>query len=445
MIKEAFLEKEKYSMKISFISHSAALGGAERGLLDIIDAVREKGVFVHVVIPKSGPLEEELLKRGVVFEVSDLFWWANVEKDNIKDAQNLIYRNALELVLKLKNVNPDIVFTSTSVISEGAIAAKILSVPHVWNVSEFGTEEHGIRYMLDEKERMEFVDKYSDKIFFVSDALKKYYEKRLDRKKMTVIPNMVKIKKSAIRQEIFFHLGDALKLALVGNVTKGKGQKDAILAVCDLLKKDKKVELVMAGTIGSREYYDELQKIIQENELEDYIKYVGCLESAAELIDQADVALVCSTQEGFGRVAVEGMLSRKPVILSNSGALPELVVEKENGFLYTPGDFNELAEKIEYFIGNRNEIERMGQNGYDFAKTKFNEEEYSKKIIKEFMELKKERVELVLSNEAIKEIVQNIDETKKEISEMREEMELMKTSKFWKLRNSYMKIKNIFK
>ncbi len=444
-------QKNKCNITVSFVSHSAELGGAERALLDIIDAVASEGVFVHVVIPGHGPIEHEFSKRNVFYEIVELPWWANIGDCSVQEIQKSIKESALMLALKLAIVNPDLIFTSTSVISAGAIAAKMLDIPHIWNISEFGVADHGVKYMLNEMDRMKFIDSHSDKVFFVSDALRKYYADKITENKIAVVPNLVRIFEETER-ELFFHLDGALKISIVGNVIMGKGQKDAVLALRELLERGNDVELIMAGTIGNQSYFDELQNIIEKGQIQDNITFVGCIENATTLIAQSDLVLVCSTNEGFGRVTAEGMLLKKPVIAANSGASVELVFDNENGFLYSPGDYIELADKIEYFIKHNEEIEKMGESGYALAKKIFNNVEYSKKIIKEFMDLKKEKGNADISKEMIEETINSIEKQKNEIMEkqdrievLQRELETMKTSKFWKLRNSYICFKNLFK
>ena len=53
----------------------------------------------------------------------------------------------------------------------------------------------------------------------------------------------------------------------------------------------------------------------------------------------ADVILVCSQWEAFGRITVEAMLTGKAVIASANGGTTELIKDGENGLLYTYGNY----------------------------------------------------------------------------------------------------------
>lgn len=79
----------------------------------------------------------------------------------------------------------------------------------------------------------------------------------------------------------------------------------------------------------------------------DYIKIVSYTQQVVSYYALADVVLVCSTFETFGRVAVEAQKCGLPLILSDVGANPERIEDGVNGLLYQKGNIAELAEKIE--------------------------------------------------------------------------------------------------
>jgi len=84
-----------------------------------------------------------------------------------------------------------------------------------------------------------------------------------------------------------------------------------------------------------------------------------------------DIELVCSKSEAFGRVTIEAMMSMNPVIASDTGANPELVIENFNGLLYRQGNHHDLAGKIEILIHKRELIQQYGKNAYTYAKSKY--------------------------------------------------------------------------
>jgi glycosyltransferase involved in cell wall biosynthesis len=93
--------------------------------------------------------------------------------------------------------------------------------------------------------------------------------------------------------------------------------------------------------------------------------------------DCIDILLVPTIDpESFGLVAVEGMLSKKPVIASNNGGLKEIVVHNTTGLLFEPNDSFELKKAIETLIFNQGLIDLYGKQGEKRAKLEFSLEKY---------------------------------------------------------------------
>lgn len=451
MKSDYIVNKDKFT--ISIISHSAIKGGAERAMLEMIDVLLKNDVFVHVVLPESGPLEQELKDRNIIYDKVEMQWWVKTDTDSTQSVEEKIKNDAVTLASIISKVNPDIIYTITSVISEGAVAAKILGIPHIWNISEFGRKEHGIEYLLEEKERMDFINQYSDKIFFVSEAIKNYYTDKIDiSDKSYVFAPITNINIGKDENDYRkYYQEDVFKVSIVGNLVEGKGHLDAVMAIGELVKQNIEVQLVMAGNIGDEEYYEKIKKVIKDNKIEKNINFIGCIDGINSLMKQSDIVLVCSVFEGFGRVAVEAMLNKKPVVGADSGATPELIDDERSGFLYKSGNFKELAEKINFFINNPDKIKEFGGNGYNFVKEKFDKEIYEKRLLDEFHSLngKKTVASKDILNNLFDAIIYNnekIQNLKEEINQREKHLSNIVNSLRWKIPNYfYKKYKNISK
>ncbi len=82
----------------------------------------------------------------------------------------------------------------------------------------------------------------------------------------------------------------------------------------------------------------------------------------AELYNMADMTIVPSAAENFPSVVLESMACATPVIGSRVGGIPDMIVHKENGWLFNPGDVLSLKEGIEYFFTNDDFRVAAGQN-----------------------------------------------------------------------------------
>jgi glycosyltransferase involved in cell wall biosynthesis len=80
----------------------------------------------------------------------------------------------------------------------------------------------------------------------------------------------------------------------------------------------------------------------------------------------------CSTApEPFGRVIVEGMMARKPVIAAKAGGALEIVSNEENGLLVGPGDPEALAGAVERLSSDAHFAGRLAKTGYESAYRRF--------------------------------------------------------------------------
>ena len=97
--------------------------------------------------------------------------------------------------------------------------------------------------------------------------------------------------------------------------------------------------------------------------------YVAEAEKAAHF-NLGDVFFFPSAMEGFGLTVAEAMSSRLPVVASNRGSIPELVVEGEGGFVCDPSRPEAFVERLALILGdeglgrklggaNRERVERM--------------------------------------------------------------------------------------
>ena len=372
------MKMKKKNLKILFVSHSSEIGGAEKSLLELLKGLLNKGIDCHVVVPASGLLSEELGGLSVPNYIVYLPWCADGEKKYDKERVAEIEKSSLELMGLARKIKPDIIYSNSSVIFQGAIVSKMLGIKHVWHIREFGELDYDIDYYLPIEKRAEFVFENSEKIIFISKALADYYHKYISDKKSEVVYNNVKIPE--FNQNYENKNNDKLKLLIVGNVHPAKGQLDAIHAI-KLLKERGYADIVLK-IVGRRnqEYYGKIADFIDKNFLHDQVSFFDFIPNPAKFFKESDVVLMCSKSEGFGRVTVEAMLFGKPVIGVHAGGTKEIIRDNENGLFYESGNPANLAEKIMFFYDNRKKIAEYGMNGKTYCENTFSEKKYVGRI-----------------------------------------------------------------
>ena len=95
-----------------------------------------------------------------------------------------------------------------------------------------------------------------------------------------------------------------------------------------------------------------------------------------EYLSEIDIYALISGLDMSPLTLLEAQLMKKPVIATNVGGIPELIIDGKTGFLVEKGNSEELIEKIEKILNDPKKIEEMGVEG-----RKFVEENFSWKII----------------------------------------------------------------
>jgi len=101
--------------------------------------------------------------------------------------------------------------------------------------------------------------------------------------------------------------------------------------------------------------------------IEENIKFLGWRDDVAEVMSVFDIFVLPSLNEGMGRVLVEAMALGKPIVASDVGGIPDLVVNGENGFLVPVGNVGSLADGINRLIQSSGMRKKMGRCGKKIA------------------------------------------------------------------------------
>ena len=120
---------------------------------------------------------------------------------------------------------------------------------------------------------------------------------------------------------------------------------------------------------------DLLQKI-ETKHLGDYIYLLGYRTDSEVFLNDCDIFVHPCYVEGFGIAVAEAMMAAKPIIVANSGALPELIDDGKSGLSVDPFDANTWAEAILKLMEDKNMADKFGKNAKEKAQNEFSIEKY---------------------------------------------------------------------
>jgi glycosyltransferase involved in cell wall biosynthesis len=123
-----------------------------------------------------------------------------------------------------------------------------------------------------------------------------------------------------------------------------------------------------------------LRAYVRELGLSDAVRFLGFVSPVQEAIERAAITVVPSLGEGFGMVALEAMERARPVIASDVGGLPEIVLHGETGIVVPAGDAEALAEAIVSLASDLERAAAMGLAGRARALESFRREQCTDRV-----------------------------------------------------------------
>ncbi|MFY0694272.1 MAG: glycosyltransferase family 4 protein [Lentibacter algarum] len=165
---------------------------------------------------------------------------------------------------------------------------------------------------------------------------------------------------------------EPLLIGCYGRIRPMKGTWEFVEAMCRILPEHPNWSAVVIGRVLPRDnaYFDGLVALVKGAGLADRIRFISevPLQDMPAAYRKLSIYVAPSHLEGFGLTVAEALATGIPTIATRGvGAFDELIEEQKNGFLYSPGDVNELEEKVRVLMDNTGLRKEMGQSARSSA------------------------------------------------------------------------------
>jgi len=210
---------------------------------------------------------------------------------------------------------------------------------------------------------------HSDGVTAVSEYLRKETQSSCDiTAEIEVIPNFIDTRRFRPLQKDHFKRalcpnGEKL-LVHVSNFRPVKRAPEVVEIFQRLVEQGEAVKLLLVGDGPDR---GPAEHKARELNVVDDIRFLGKQEPIEEILSIADVFLMPSGSETFGLAALEAMACGVPVVASNIGGLPELVLDGETGFLCELGDLDAFTARVGQLMRDEDLRRRMSAASRDRA------------------------------------------------------------------------------
>ena len=362
--------------KILYLSSSVNLWGARRSLLDILTRLDKKTFSPIVVCSSEGHLTEKLDEIKIPYRIIKMRLW---RKGKYFPWIPYIVMCLAKLI---KEERISIVHSNShSDAPYGILACRFRKIPVISHIRDIIQPDKIGKYLL----------KHANRIITVSNAAADAFKDIKNKsEKLVVINNSIDLdsfKPSGdVRGELCIPMDDMV-IGIVGQISKLKGHDVFLRAASIILKKNKNVKFLITGEVRRERDQGLCEALINKLNLRENVIFAGFRNDIANVMSAIDILAFPTLKESFGRSAIEAMAQRKPVVASNIGGVPEIVVDGKTGILVSPGDAEELANGLLALINDKKKREDMGNEAFKVVREKFDIRDMINKIENVYKEL----------------------------------------------------------
>ena len=341
---------------ILFVSnHGAIVGGGELSLMDLLRGLDRDRWAPILVVPEDG--EVAVLARGLELPVH-VIPLPTLRRPNLAGARGVTALAGLARATGAVLIHAN----GSRAMAYAGPAGRLASCPTFWHV------------------RIADSDGLLDRALCAMATLVVATSRGVARRfswapaKLRVVPNGIDLARFAPRApsatlRAALQLPPSAPIAVsVGRHVPEKGYRHLIDAAALLEQTNPGVHWVL---VGDGELRSGLEAQARPLGLASRVHFMGSRNDVADLLALADVFVLPSESEGFGRVLVEAMAMGRAIVATNVGGIPDIVLDGETGVLVEPADPVALAHAVRGLLDDPARAARLGAAGRRSAESTF--------------------------------------------------------------------------
>ena len=368
---------------VLIINHSAALGGAEYSLESLVKGMDSNCYRYTVALPGLGPFADRLKNLGMhvnFVRLEGWRWWVRTPRQKLKYFLTLPLQiiSLIRWLVYLQLNRPGLIHFNINRIIEPVLAAKILGIPTVMHFRDIPTRIdsqfifglnifYRIMNLADlwiANSSATYTDiktKRQNNIFNIPNGIDLDNFDRLALK----IPDHPVVNKSKIT------------VAMIALLVPWKNHF-GFIQLANLCR-NHDVEFLIVGS-GEEKYTNHLKQMVIDLDLANLVHFLGYNNNIPAFLSNIDILIHPTETEPFGRVFLEAMAAKKPVIAFNSGGAKEIVINNITGVLIPNGDIKLMSKALITLCESKEKRKQMGESGRKRVENHFTIEKHCEAV-----------------------------------------------------------------
>ena len=370
--------------KILLLHSSNDMYGASRIVLQVIDILIKAKYEVFVILPYEGVLNKIITDKGASCSVYNLGVFRK-KYMNLKGLYNRFLK-----IKKAKNhianyidkQRIDLLYTSTSVIISGGLAAKKSGIPSISHIHEIPTSNK-----LYEIFSGLFLRYFSKTVIVVSNSVAKHWQPYLKRNQLFKVYNGIIFPFTNASFNTKSKTVQNITVTSIARLIPYKGHKYFIEVAKELIKLNYQYQFLIVGDTfsGYESYEEELKILVSENDLHQNIHFLGYRSDVQAILAKTDLFFHPSiAPDPLPTVLFEAIKMKVPLVATKLGGAVEILDNGNCGLLVPHNNEIIAADLINDYFENE-KLKRLNiEKAIEHSNKHFSPKQFNKNILEIF-------------------------------------------------------------
>ena len=372
---------KQLAKRVLVLHSSNDMYGASRIVLQVIDILIKAKYEVHVILPYKGVLNKIITDKGASCSIYNLGVFRK-KYLNLKGLYNRFLK-----IKKAKNHisnyidkhHIDLLYTSTSVIISGALAAKRRGIPSISHIHEIPTANKSYEIFIGL-----FVRYFSKKVIVVSNSVAKHWQPYLKKNQLLKVYNGIIFPLTKTPDTTKKKIDQDIIVTSIGRLVPGKGHKYFIEAAKELLILNNQYQFLIVGDTfpGYESYEEELKTLVVENDLHEKIHFLGYRTDIEAILAKSDLLFHSSiTPDSLPTVLFEAIKMKVPLAATELAGAVEILDNGNCGLLLPLNNAKKTAELINDYIKDEKLMMSNIEKAIEYTDQHFSPTQFEKNIL----------------------------------------------------------------